>query len=62
MAKAFFRFLRGELNGFYITAFNNSLNKATEQIKSFFNSFSRLTFKLHNEVEGNEYPISNLQL
>lgn len=62
MAKAFFRFLRGELNGYYITAFNNSLNKSTEQIKAFFSSFSHLTFKLRDEVEGNEYPISETQL
>ena len=35
MSKAFFRFLRGELNGYYITALNNLLNVSTEDIKYF---------------------------
>lgn len=35
MAKAFFRHLRGELNGYYITNLFNTLNKSTEDIKLF---------------------------
>lgn len=33
MAKEFFRFLRGELNGFYINAINNTVIKLTEEDK-----------------------------
>ena len=33
MAKEFFRFLRGELNGFYITSLNNALIKLVESNK-----------------------------
>ena len=33
MAKEFFRFLRGELNGFYITSLNSALIKLTESNK-----------------------------
>ena len=33
MAKEFFRFLRGELNGFYINAINNTVIKLTEENK-----------------------------
>lgn len=35
MAKAFFRHLRGELNGYYITNLHNTLNKSTDDIKLF---------------------------
>ena len=39
MAKALFRFLRGELNGYYITNINNMLNLLTEDNKKFFSDF-----------------------
>ena len=39
MAKALFRFLRGELNGFYITNLYNTLNRTTQDIKEFFVQF-----------------------
>lgn len=39
MAKALFRFLRGELNGYYITNINNMLNLLTEENKKFFLDF-----------------------
>ena len=45
MSKAFFRFLRGELNGFYITALNNTLNKQTEYIKQFLFDMNRQQFE-----------------
>lgn len=40
MAKAIFRFLRGELNGFYINALHNTLNSFTEETKQFFIDFN----------------------
>jgi hypothetical protein len=39
MSKALFRFLRGELNGFYITNLHNLLNVVSEDIKSFLIDF-----------------------
>ena len=39
MSKALFRFLRGELNGFYITSLYNSLNEYSEDIKRFLVEF-----------------------
>lgn len=39
MSKALFRFLRGELNGFYITNLHNLLNVISEDIKSFLIDF-----------------------
>lgn len=45
MAKAFFRFLRGELNGYYITNLYNTLNRTTEDVKAFFLDFYRIQFE-----------------
>jgi hypothetical protein len=39
MAKAFFRFLRGELNGFYITQIQAMCNRISEDYKEFLNTF-----------------------
>ena len=44
MAKALFRFLRGELNGFYITSLHNSLNEYSEDIKRFLVEFKNQQF------------------
>lgn len=44
MAKEFFRFLRGELNGFYITQINSTLNKFVQDIKDFMLEFNLLQF------------------
>lgn len=44
MSKAFFRFLRGEINGFYLNSIHNVFNKYTENIKAFFSSFSKQQF------------------
>lgn len=46
MSKEFFRFLRGELNGFYITNLNNLMNVVSEDIKKFFLDFSKMQFDL----------------
>lgn len=45
MAKALFRFLRGELNGFYITSIHNSLNEYSEDIKRFLVEFKNQQFE-----------------
>lgn len=45
MSKAFFRFLRGELNGFYVQNINQAWNEYTSDIKDFFTSFSNTQFE-----------------
>ena len=46
MSKALFRFLRGELNGFYITNLHNTLNVYSEDIKRFLIDFQNQQFEL----------------
>lgn len=57
MAKAFFRFLRGELNGFYLNAIHNTLNKSTEEIKRFLYESIRQQFAYNEMSEENIYNI-----
>lgn len=57
MAKAFFRFLRGELNGYYITNLYNTLNKTTEDIKDFISSFHNTQFSLGEMKEEDIYNL-----
>lgn len=45
MSKAIFRWLRGELNGFYINALHDSVNEYTSYIRDFFSSFNSLQMK-----------------
>lgn len=45
MAKAFFRFLRGELNGFYIQSIQNMMNEMSTEEKQFFINFARMQFE-----------------
>lgn len=45
MAKALFRFLRGELNGFYLQAINNAMNDVTQETKQFLLDFYSLQFE-----------------
>ena len=45
MAKAFFRFLRGELNGYYITNLYDTLNRTTQDVKQFFLDFYKVQFE-----------------
>ena len=40
MAKALFRFLRGELNGYYLTNIHNNLNVLSREYKEFFLEFA----------------------
>lgn len=46
MGKAFFRFLRGELNGFYLTNINGVMNEITTDVKQFFVEFKQMQFNL----------------
>ena len=46
MAKALFRFLRGELNGYYINNIYNSMNEFSSDIKKFFVEFQNQQFEL----------------
>lgn len=46
MAKAFFRYLRGELNGFYIRNIYDTLNKTTKDIRQFLADFDSQQFDL----------------
>ena len=45
MSKAFFRFLRGELNGFYLKSIYNTLNESTKHTKAFLMDFNNMQFK-----------------
>ena len=45
MSKAFFRFLRGELNGFYLKSIYNTLNESTKNTKAFLMDFNNKQFK-----------------
>ena len=57
MSKALFRFLRGEINGFYLTNIYDSLNVLTEEDKIFLAKFNNMVFKSENDITGNEFPM-----
>ena len=44
MSKAIFRYLRGELNGFYLNALHETLNTSSKDIKDFLATFGRMQF------------------
>ena len=50
MSKLFFRFLRGEINGFYLTRFHDAVNLFTNDIRDFFVSFKTMQF--NNEMDS----------
>lgn len=60
--KAFFRFLRGELNGFYLQKIYQVNNILSEPIKSFLSYFSRMQFKTEDELEENETAIDGTMI
>lgn len=60
--KKLFRFLRGELNGFYIKNISYCLNNVTKDIESLFNYFWLMQFKNPTDVTVNEKPISEWDL
>lgn len=57
MAKAFFRWLRGELNGYYLQNINHSFNLCTEDIKRFLIEFNNQQFQLGRITNKNLYGI-----
>lgn len=57
MSKKLFRFLRGELNGFYITNLNNTLNKFVEDVEEFFINFYKMQFDILSMPEDTIYNI-----
>lgn len=57
MAKALFRFLRGELNGYYLTNIHNSLNEYSKDIKDFFIEFQNQQFELGKISEETLYNL-----
>lgn len=57
MSKALFRFLRGELNGYYLTNIHNSLNVYSEDIKKFFIDFQNQQFELGEISEETLYNL-----
>lgn len=59
MSKEFFRFLRGEINGFYLTSFYNTLNRLSTEDKTFLRNLYNTVFKSADEVTGIERPMSS---
>lgn len=59
MSKAFFRFLRGELNGFYLTRMNGAMNDFTSDVKSFLASFNNQQFENGKIDDKNLYGLGN---
>ena len=57
MSKAFFRFLRGELNGYYLTNINNAFNEYAKDIRSFLRAFSRQQLNLETMSRETLYGI-----
>lgn len=57
--KAFFRFLRGELNGYYLTRINNVNNILSEELMSFFSYFKRMQVKTEDELDEGETAIDD---
>ena len=57
MAKAFFRWLRGELNGFYVTNINGALNESTKGIKGFLSEFKAQQFENGKIMDKNLYGL-----
>lgn len=57
MAKALFRWLRGELNGFYLTNINGALNESTKDIKDFLSKFKTQQFEYGKISNKNLYGL-----
>lgn len=53
MSKALFRWLRGELNGYYINNINQSWNEYTSYIRNFFGERSNMQFE-HDKIDNKD--------
>lgn len=60
--KAFFRFLRGELNGFYVQKLNAVNNLFSDSIKTFLSHFANMQFVTEAEAKDGEVPIDNAMI
>lgn len=60
--KAFFRFLRGELNGFYVQKLNAVNNLFSDSIKNFLSHFANMQFVTETEAKDSEVPIDNAMI
>lgn len=59
MSKAFFRFLRGELNGFYVQSMHNVMNDYSSGIKSFLSTFKNQQFETDQIDDQSLYGLGN---
>jgi hypothetical protein len=59
MSKAFFRYLRGEINGWWLTRLHNTLNVATEEIKDFLVRFRNMQFRNGSIDDKSLYGLGN---
>lgn len=59
MSKAFFRYLRGEINGWWLTRLHNTLNVATEEIKDFLVWFRNMRFRNGSIDDKSLYGLGN---
>lgn len=57
MSKAFFRWLRGELNGYYVTNINGAMNDSTKDIKDFLSEFKAQQFENGKISDKNLYGL-----
>lgn len=57
MSKAFFRFLRGEINGFYLQNIYMTLNKASEEIKTFLGNWKSMAFKCSSKLSEGQVRV-----
>lgn len=57
MSKAFFRWLRGELNGFYITNINGAMNNSTKDVKAFLSEFKAQQFEIGKIKDSDLYGL-----
>lgn len=57
MSKALFRFLRGELNGYYITNIHQALNEYTKDTRAFLNTFKKQQFNLTDMTKETLYNL-----
>lgn len=57
MSKAIFRYLRGELNGFYLNALHETLNTSSKDIKDFLATFERMQFNRETMDDETIYNI-----
>ena len=60
--KSFFRFLRGELNGYYVQRINNVNAVFDSDIREFLSYYKRMQFKTEDELTGNETAMSNAMI